>query len=376
MAFARAQLAEREVVHASALAKMRHGTPASVAGVVITRQRPATAKGFFFITLEDETGVANGIVAPRVYEAQRATLVGSGTLVLHGMVQQQEGVTSLKVLRAEALDGGDEVALPLARLPLSGTARWWHTPPPKQPMDRRALLALTLTACGATQPSARRAARARAAARGAPRSRADRARGVQRRRRGDTDRRPAGTIPVENVRRVVRDGNAGLQACFTRRLEALPCLSGRVELKLRVGADGAVRWAAPTSSTMGDREVERCMIDHALAALQRALRRRGRGLNVHRAGRRPRRAPRDGLARGAARPDPAAAARAARGLPRASRAAVAVTLYVAQDGGVAAAGASADEEGLAVSECVLREVRAWRLPSPGSWYARATFNLP
>ena len=108
MAFARARLDAAGVVRAAALASMRHGSPVAVAGVVITRQRPGTAKGFFFLTIEDETGVANGIVAPAVYEAQRAVMVGSGALVLRGNVLQQEGVTSVQVLRAEPLDADED----------------------------------------------------------------------------------------------------------------------------------------------------------------------------------------------------------------------------------------------------------------------------
>jgi hypothetical protein len=54
-----------------------------------------------------------------------------------------------------------------------------------------------------------------------------------------------------------------------------------------------------------------------------------------------------------------------------------LTAYVARDGNVAAAGSdAASPDALTASECALREVRAWRLPSPGSWYARVTFNLP
>lgn len=246
-------------------------------------------------------------------------------------------------------------------------------------MDRRALLALTLAACSATQPPPPATTPA-PAAQPAPRPvSAPTARGGCDGGAGGIQiEGQLGTIAVENVRRVVRDGNEGLQSCFTRRLEALPVLSGRVELKLRVGTDGAVRWAAPTSSTMGDREVERCMIEHARtlrfnepcggeAEVSTAIEMDG-GPDA-----------RPATAWPAARLAPTLRQRraqlaACRGQ---SQAAVAVSLYVAQDGSVAAAGASAaDEEALAVSECVLREVRAWRLPSPGSWYARATFNLP
>jgi error-prone DNA polymerase len=113
MSFAREALAARGVVTAAGLRGLRHGASVVVAGVVITRQKPGTAKGFFFLTLEDETGVANGIVAPATYDAQRAVMVSAGAMVLHGNVQQQEGVTSVKVLRAEPLDAWARGDLPL-----------------------------------------------------------------------------------------------------------------------------------------------------------------------------------------------------------------------------------------------------------------------
>jgi error-prone DNA polymerase len=78
-----------------------------VAGAVIVRQRPPTAKGFFFLTLEDETGIANSIVPPALFERQRAVLVGAALLLLHGVVQQQDGVTSLKVVYAEPCVAND-----------------------------------------------------------------------------------------------------------------------------------------------------------------------------------------------------------------------------------------------------------------------------
>jgi error-prone DNA polymerase len=113
MSFAREALAARGVVTAAGLRGLRHGASVVVAGVVITRQKPGTAKGFFFLTLEDETGVANGIVAPATYDAQRAVMVSAGAMVVHGNVQQQEGVTSVKVLRAEPLDAWARGELPL-----------------------------------------------------------------------------------------------------------------------------------------------------------------------------------------------------------------------------------------------------------------------
>src|SRR5205085_2090040 len=75
MSLRRAELALRGVLPASDLPRGRHGRRVRVAGAVITRQRPGTAKGFVFLTLEDETGIANIIVRPDLFSEQRATIV-------------------------------------------------------------------------------------------------------------------------------------------------------------------------------------------------------------------------------------------------------------------------------------------------------------
>jgi error-prone DNA polymerase len=65
------------------------------AGIVLMRQRPATASGVTFLTLEDESGQVNVIVWERVGDEQRAALIGSRLLEVHGELQQQEGVSHL-----------------------------------------------------------------------------------------------------------------------------------------------------------------------------------------------------------------------------------------------------------------------------------------
>jgi len=105
MTHARAALARRGVVTAAELREIPDGRRAAVAGVVIVRQRPGTAKGFVFITLEDETGFANAIVTPPLFEAHRGVIVRSPVLLLEGRVQNQYGVSSLKA------DGFEDVQL-------------------------------------------------------------------------------------------------------------------------------------------------------------------------------------------------------------------------------------------------------------------------
>ena len=70
---------------------------------VICRQRPGTAKGFLFVSLEDETGIANAIVLPDLFTAQRLTIVEEPFLLIEGILQNQRGSVSVKASRVEAL---------------------------------------------------------------------------------------------------------------------------------------------------------------------------------------------------------------------------------------------------------------------------------
>ena len=105
VSFLRARLAAKGVVPASALAKIRDGRRVTVGGVVLVRQRPGTAKGVVFLTLEDETGIVNAVLWKTVFEKQRAAAMGARLLVIHGRVQrsnEDEGmVTHLVADRLE-----------------------------------------------------------------------------------------------------------------------------------------------------------------------------------------------------------------------------------------------------------------------------------
>ena len=91
MALRRPELALRGVLRASDLPRGRHGRRVRVAGAVITRQRPGTAKGFVFLTLEDETGIANIIVGPDLFSEQRPTIVGEPYLLVEGRSRSRKG---------------------------------------------------------------------------------------------------------------------------------------------------------------------------------------------------------------------------------------------------------------------------------------------
>jgi error-prone DNA polymerase len=105
MTFRRHELAMRGVLRAIDLSQIRTGRRVRTAGMVITRQRPGTAKGFVFLTLEDETGVANIIVRPDFYDKERATIITASFLIIEGIVQTVDGVTAVRAERAYPLEG-------------------------------------------------------------------------------------------------------------------------------------------------------------------------------------------------------------------------------------------------------------------------------
>jgi error-prone DNA polymerase len=89
----RETLAARGVRRAKDLPALEEGRLVRVAGAVICRQRPGTAKGFLFLTLEDETGLVNVTVRPDLYERSREVLVAEPVLEVDGVLQVREGVS-------------------------------------------------------------------------------------------------------------------------------------------------------------------------------------------------------------------------------------------------------------------------------------------
>jgi error-prone DNA polymerase len=103
MAYRREEMNALGVTPARQLARMRHGSRVRVAGCVIVRQRPGTAKGFVFLSMEDETGVANVIVTPDLFERSRFVLLGSHFLLIDGALQNADNTVSVKAARVEAI---------------------------------------------------------------------------------------------------------------------------------------------------------------------------------------------------------------------------------------------------------------------------------
>ena len=101
MQFLRDHYAARGFVTADALRSLRYGKRLSIAGLVLIRQRPGSAKGVCFITLEDETGVANLVIWPDLFERQRSVVMGARLMVVHGIVQHDEAVVHVVARQLE-----------------------------------------------------------------------------------------------------------------------------------------------------------------------------------------------------------------------------------------------------------------------------------
>ena len=96
LAYHRDVLSRMGIVCARDLQKFEDGRKTRIAGCVIARQRPGTAKGFVFLSLEDETGISNAIITPAVYEQYRRLVTYGKFLLIEGRLQNQENVVSVK----------------------------------------------------------------------------------------------------------------------------------------------------------------------------------------------------------------------------------------------------------------------------------------
>jgi error-prone DNA polymerase len=103
MAYRRAWLNAMGIRRASELRDLPTGKRLRIGGCVITRQRPGTAKGFVFLSLEDETGVANAIVRPDLFHANRLLLTSERFLAIEGILQNQDNVISVRAERVQPL---------------------------------------------------------------------------------------------------------------------------------------------------------------------------------------------------------------------------------------------------------------------------------
>ena len=141
MHFLRAHYAAQKFVTSEQLTHLRDGRRLSMAGVVLIRQRPGTSKGVVFITIEDETGIANLVVWPAVFEKQRKIVMGARLMAVHGIVQKDPDSDVIHVVAARLEDHthllsrlGDDALLP-SKLEKPDHAGSWGRPPNRHPRN-------------------------------------------------------------------------------------------------------------------------------------------------------------------------------------------------------------------------------------------------
>ena len=122
MSFLRERISRRGILACAELKLTRDGMRVKVAGVVLVRQRPGSAAGVVFMTIEDETGVANSVIWPKVLERMRKVVMGARLVVVHGRIQRHEDIIHVVAERLEdksdwlrLLDEtGESLSLPVA----------------------------------------------------------------------------------------------------------------------------------------------------------------------------------------------------------------------------------------------------------------------
>ena len=95
LAFLRADLTKRRIVSCAEVAHGRDGRWVEAAGLVLVRQRPGSAKGVIFVTMEDETGIANAVVWTKVFEKYRRALLAASMVGIYGKIQREGSVVHL-----------------------------------------------------------------------------------------------------------------------------------------------------------------------------------------------------------------------------------------------------------------------------------------
>ena len=103
MSYHRKNFQRQGILSARDLHHVADGAKVRVAGAVIARQRPGTAKGFVFLSLEDETGIANAIITPQLFQKHHIVVVNQQFLLIEGRLQNQDNVISVKAERVRAL---------------------------------------------------------------------------------------------------------------------------------------------------------------------------------------------------------------------------------------------------------------------------------
>jgi error-prone DNA polymerase len=137
VSFLRPELKARGIIPSAEAERSRDGCSVKVAGLVLVRQRPGSAKGVMFITIEDETGVANLVVWEKVFEKYRRTVLSGSMLMVDGRVQREGEVVHLIANKLENLSpllsslGQRQAPFPLPHTPADEGRRGPHEPDPR-----------------------------------------------------------------------------------------------------------------------------------------------------------------------------------------------------------------------------------------------------
>ena len=113
MAFLRPHLNE-SIMATHMLTKLPDSAPIQLAGMVVVRQQPGSAKGFVFLLLEDEFGLANVIIRPHLYEENRSLVRTEPFIIVHGMLELRDGTTNIAAQRFTPLKVSKEMTAPEA----------------------------------------------------------------------------------------------------------------------------------------------------------------------------------------------------------------------------------------------------------------------
>ena len=140
MSFLRDHYAGQKFLTADRLKTIRDGKRLSLAGLVLIRQRPGSSNGVIFITIEDETGIANIVVWPDVFEKQRRIVMGTRLMAVHGVIQRDPDSDVIHIVAQQLEDhthmlrqlSDDIVTAPLSRADAPGAMR---PPPGRHPRD-------------------------------------------------------------------------------------------------------------------------------------------------------------------------------------------------------------------------------------------------
>jgi error-prone DNA polymerase len=143
VAFLRGELKARKIVDCASAGALKDGTAVQLAGMVLVRQRPGSAKGVLFITLEDETGIANLVIWPKLFEENRRTVMSAGMLGIKGYVQREGEVVHVIALKLTDLtpllqsvgDRNEAFPLPDSR---ADHAKHGGGPDPRDTLGRKA----------------------------------------------------------------------------------------------------------------------------------------------------------------------------------------------------------------------------------------------